>query len=80
MTDLTEEERAKKDISLLKERLDTIVKLSLNKKYEKGYDIALRYYKDAIYYMEKRDYFTSFGCANYAYGILDCMLMSEGKY
>ncbi|MCK5636423.1 MAG: DUF357 domain-containing protein, partial [Thermoplasmatales archaeon] len=29
---------------------------------------------DSKYYLEKKDYFTAFGCINYAHGLLDSIL------
>ena len=40
---------------------------------------AKNYLHDAKHYYEKGDYFSSFGCANYAYGIIDGILIHEGK-
>jgi len=34
-------------------------------------ELASQYYEDAKYYLEKKDYFTAFGCINYAHGLLD---------
>ncbi len=35
--------------------------------------MARRYYDDARYYLEKQDFFTAFGCINYAHGLLDAV-------
>ncbi len=32
-----------------------------------------------LIFVEKGDYFTSFGAANYAYGFIDCILVLENK-
>jgi uncharacterized protein len=64
------EERAKKSIDKLKIRLKEI---KCPSKYLYLYDLADQYYKDSIHYFEKKDYFTSFGCSDYAYGILDSL-------
>ena len=77
---LTNKERAKKDLAMLAERLNYFKSLNLDKKYAISFDWAERYYRDADYYYKKKDYFTSFGCANYAYGILDGILLAEGKH
>ena len=34
-------------------------------------ELACQYYEDSKYYLEKKDYFTAFGCINYAHGLLD---------
>jgi len=38
---------------------------------EEAVDLAKRYYEDTKYYLEKGDYFTAFGCINYAHGLID---------
>jgi len=71
-------ERAKKSIDKLKERLN---EMASTKNYPYLYDLANRYYKDSIHYFEIEDYFTSFGCSDYAYGILDSIdYIVNGKY
>jgi len=37
-------------------------------------ELAVQYYQDAKYYLEKGDYFTAFGCINYAHGLLDAII------
>ena len=37
-------------------------------------ELAQQYYEDAKYYFEKKDYFTAFGCINYAHGLIDAYL------
>lgn len=37
-------------------------------------DLAKRYREDAEYYLKKGDYVTSFGCINYAHGLLDALI------
>ncbi|MEM4633611.1 MAG: DUF357 domain-containing protein [Candidatus Anstonellaceae archaeon] len=39
-------------------------------------DLARRYCEDAKYFLEKEDYITSFGCINYAHGLLDALRFS----
>jgi hypothetical protein len=63
--------RAEKSIEKLKIRL-TEVK-NIPSKYDYLYKLANQYYNDSIHYFEKEDYFTSFGCSDYAYGILDSL-------
>ncbi len=41
---------------------------------KKTVELAKQYYKDSKYYLEKKDYFTAFGCINYAHGLLDSIL------
>ena len=66
------EERIKKDIELFE--------LYYNKiKNEKVKDMAIRYYKDAKYYLSKKDYYTAFGCINYAHGLIDALRLFVEK-
>ena len=37
-------------------------------------DLAKRYRIDSEYYLKKKDYVTSFGCINYAHGLLDALI------
>ena len=38
-------------------------------------ELAQQYCTDARYYLKKEDYFTAFGCINYAHGLLDAIRM-----
>jgi hypothetical protein len=67
---MNENERIKKDILLFKQN---IKKLSGKHKHLKPVELALQYHQDAQFYLEKRDYFTAFGCINYAHGLLDAV-------
>ena len=70
---MSEKERAriKKDIALFEESLIELDSLSKDEEEEGITDLAKRYYEDTKYYLEKGDYFTAFGCVNYAHGLLD---------
>ena len=72
-----ERERAERSVKLLEKRLKE------GKKYREKYgwlmELAERYYRDAVYYLEMGDYFTSFGASDYAYGILDALRDVEGS-
>ncbi|MEK6979393.1 MAG: DUF357 domain-containing protein [Candidatus Micrarchaeota archaeon] len=76
---MDERERTHKDIEKLKEILSEFKKLGLAEKYPSVHEWAENYYKDAKHYFEKKDYFTAFGAANYAYGIIDGILIMEGN-
>ncbi|MBK6586647.1 MAG: DUF357 domain-containing protein [Coprothermobacter sp.] len=39
---------------------------------------AENYKEDSIYYLEKGDYITSFGCINYAHGLIDSLRILHG--
>ncbi|MEM2948325.1 MAG: DUF357 domain-containing protein [Candidatus Anstonellales archaeon] len=74
----TEKERAKKDIEMLSKLVEYFEKSGLAEKYKSSFEWAKNYLADAKHYYEKKDYFSSFGCANYGYGILDGILINEG--
>lgn len=66
--------RIKKDLTMFEENIKKIKKETLEKSQEKILELAGQYYEDSKYYLEKKDYFTSFGCINYAHGLLDAIL------
>ncbi len=67
-----QEKRIADDIRIFDEN---VVKLKGNsEKKRRIIDLATRYRKDAEYYLGKKDYVTSFGCINYAHGLLDAMI------
>ena len=67
---MNENERIKKDILLFKQNIQ---KLSGKNKQLKPAELAMQYHQDAQFYLEKKDYFTAFGCINYAHGLLDAV-------
>ncbi len=74
---MDEKGRSEKDL----EKLHAIIEYFKSRKFAEGYksqmEYAHNYQKDAIHYHKKRDYFSSFGCANYAYGVLEGILLKE---
>jgi hypothetical protein len=74
-----EKGRAQKDIKKLENTIGKFERAGLAEKYANPYDWAKNYLSDAKHYFEKGDYFSAFGCANYAYGIIDGILIQEGK-
>ena len=66
------EERIKKDIELFEKNIKRV-------RNERIRDMATRYYEDAKYYLMQKDYFTSFGCINYAHGLIDAILNRRTK-
>ena len=60
------EDRIKKDIEMFEKNYEGI-------KNEKVKEMAYRYYMDAKYYLTKGDFYTSFGCINYAHGLIDAL-------
>ncbi|HJH25745.1 MAG TPA: DUF357 domain-containing protein [Methanophagales archaeon] len=66
-----ETERIKKDITLFEESMVELDSLSRASNEKEVIELAKGYYEDTKYYLEKGDYFTAFGCINYAHGLLD---------
>ncbi len=71
---MDESTRIKKDIKMFEENIKKIKQKKLNESQEKTIELASQYYEDTKYYLEKKDYFTAFGCINYAHGLLDAIL------
>lgn len=72
-------ERAMKDINKLESILSECVRHGFDRKFPEVYEYASNYYNDARHFFEKKDYFSAFGAANYAYGFVDCIFVLEGK-
>ena len=68
---MSEEERIKKDIALFEKSMAELDSLSLDENEEEVVDLAKGYCNDTTYYLGKSDYFTAFGCINYAHGLID---------
>ncbi len=81
MNELREKDKSRTftDIKKLKKIMREFIELKLHKKYPQIYELVENYTNDAKYFYDKDDYFTSFGCANYAYGFVDCLLILERK-
>ena len=71
---MDEKTRIKKDIVMFEENLLKIKSKELTEKQEKTLELSKQYYEDSKYYLEKKDFFTSFGCINYAHGLLDSII------
>ena len=71
---MDEETRIKKDILMFEENIQKIKQHDKDNFQKKIIELARQYYEDAKYYVEKKDYFTAFGCINYAHGLLDAVL------
>jgi hypothetical protein len=73
---MDEKTRIEKDIIMFEQNL-TQLQLqgkTLSMKQNKTVELAKQYFNDAKYYFEKEDLFTSFGCINYAHGLLDSII------
>jgi hypothetical protein len=73
---MDEKTRIQKDIIMFEENIKQIHDQTLNEKQKKIIELARQYYEDTKYYTTKKDYFTAFGCINYAHGLLDAILKS----
>ena len=71
---MDEKTRIEKDIIMFKENLLQLDHKELSEPQKKIVELAKQYYKDSKYYLEKKEYFTSFGCINYAHGLLDAII------
>ena len=71
---MDEKTRIKKDIVMFEENLQKIKQRGIDDIQKKIVKLASQYYNDSKYYLEKEDYFTAFGCINYAHGLLDAVL------
>ena len=71
---MDEKIRIQKDIVMFEENIQTLKEKSIDEQQKKIVELASQYYEDSKYYLEKKDYFTAFGCINYAHGLLDAVL------
>ena len=71
---MDEKTRIKKDILMFEENIKQIKNKKLTKSQNKILELAKQYYEDSKYYLDKKDFFTAFGCINYAHGLLDGIL------
>jgi len=66
--------RIKKDIVMFEENIKKTNTKTLTKSQKETVELASQYYEDAKYYLDKKDFFTAFGCINYAHGLLDAII------
>ncbi|MCG2827650.1 DUF357 domain-containing protein [Methanothermobacter sp. K4] len=71
-------ERIEKDLDLLEKNLMEMESIELKVEERAIIERALNYRDDSIYYLDKGDYLTSFGCITYAHGLLDGLRMLHG--
>jgi hypothetical protein len=76
---MDEKTRIEKDIVMFQENIPKLEKIKLNKKQESVFQLAKQYFEDSKYYLKKQDYFTAFGCINYAHGLLDAIIKFLSK-
>lgn len=71
---MDESTRIKKDLIMYEENIKNIEKINLDDAQKKIIKLASQYYGDSKYYYSKKDFFTAFGCINYAHGLLDSII------
>jgi len=74
---MDEKTRVQKDIVMFEENIKQINEKTIMDSQKKILELASQYYQDTKYYAGKKDYFTAFGCINYAHGLLDAILKTE---
>jgi hypothetical protein len=65
--------RIEKDIVMFEENVQKATE-KVKSQNNKILELATQYYEDSKYYLKKKDYFTAFGCINYAHGLLDAII------
>ena len=71
---MNERARIEKDIVMFEENLQKTKQNDMDERQNEIVALAGQYYEDSKYYLEKKDYFTAFGCINYAHGLFDAIL------
>jgi len=66
--------RIENDIVMFQENIIKIDDMILNNTQDSIIKLAKQYFEDSKYYFKKEDYFTAFGCINYAHGLLDAII------
>jgi len=74
---MDEKTRVQKDIVMFEENIAHINQNTLTDNQKNILELATQYYEDTKYYSNKKDYFTAFGCINYAHGLLDALLKTQ---
>jgi hypothetical protein len=74
---MSETDRIKKDIALFEDSIAELDSLALDGNEKEVVDNAKRYYEDTKYYLKKGNFFTAFGCINYAHGLVDGLKKSS---
>jgi hypothetical protein len=69
---MDEEKRIREDIEQFYKSVKEIKNTEIT-------ELAIRYCKDAQFYLDKKDYVTAFGCINYAHGLIDAVKKMEER-
>jgi hypothetical protein len=67
------EKRIQKDLDIMEEVLEEVKTLELSDEEIAVVERTKNYRDDSKYYLEKKDYDTSFGCIAYAHGLIDAL-------
>lgn len=70
---MDEIKRIRKDVELFAKNIKEFESIKINKGEEKIVQMAKNYSNDTLYYLEKQDNLTAFGCITYAHGLLDAV-------
>ena len=73
--DLESKEKIQIDIEKLERNLKQVENIEFIGLEKDVYDRAVDYKNDSIYYLEKKDMRTAFGCIEYSHGLLDALRM-----
>lgn len=65
--------RIEKDLELFTKNIKEVESIKVHRGEEKIMEMAKNYRDDTIYYLDQKDYLTSFGCITYAHGLLDAV-------
>jgi hypothetical protein len=71
---IDEKTRIEKDIAMFEENLLKLKNRKNKSRKWKIIELATQYYQDSRYYLNKKDFFTAFGCINYGHGLLDALI------
>jgi len=73
---MNEKTRIEKDIVMFQENISNLEKnnLKISQEQIRIVELSKQYFNDSKYYLKKEDYFTAFGCINYAHGLLDAII------
>jgi len=71
---MNQKTRIEKDIIMFEENIKKLDQKNINSNQKKTIELASQYYQDSKYYLGKKDFFTAFGCINYAHGLLDAII------
>ncbi len=70
---MKEVKRIKNDVELFAKNIKGLESIKVSDLEEKIVEMARNYSNDTIYYLEKNDNLTAFGCITYAHGLLDAI-------